>query len=98
MISGVGLLYNQTSIDSIVTNKLWVWIKKINFYSWLLIKRNLNNTTLHQNVYRFWRYNMIYFRGRKSCMRKDPTITGECTDDFISISGVSKFVLNKGKK
>ena len=41
---------------------------------------------------------MIYFRGRKSCMRKDPTITGECTDDFISISGVSRFFLNKGKK
>jgi len=28
-------------------------------------------------------------KGRKSCMRKDPTITGECTDDFISISGGS---------
>lgn len=28
-------------------------------------------------------------KGRKGCRRNDPTITGECTDDFIGISGAS---------
>ncbi len=36
---------------------------------------------------------MLYFRGRMACSLNDPKAAGNCRDDFISISGVSKFVL-----
>ncbi len=36
----------------------------------------------------------LCFRGRKACARVDPAYNGECTDDFVYIAGVSKFLLH----